>query len=126
MTGFNTLLVQQEHNGVTVLTINRPKKLNALNNEVLDELSVAFQKIKADAAVKGVIVTGAGSKAFVAGADISELQDYDEQSGRMASEKGHQVFQLIESQPKPVIAAVDGYALGGGAELAMACHLRIA
>lgn len=126
MPDFETLLFQQVGSGAALLTINRPKKLNALNDKVFDDLSEVFQKIGSDDAVKGIIITGAGNKAFAAGADIKELQQMDEQAGRAASRKGQQVFQLIEDQRKPVIAAVDGYALGGGAELAMACHLRIA
>lgn len=126
MPDFETLLLQQDDNGVVQLTINRPKELNALNNKALDELSEAFQQMGSDQSVKGIIVTGAGDKAFVAGADIKELKNLDKETGQTASRKGQQVFQQIEDQRKPVIAAVDGYALGGGAELAMACHLRIA
>jgi enoyl-CoA hydratase len=123
---YDLLKYQCDERGIAVITINRPKKLNALNEKVLDELSDAVQKISADDEVKGVIITGAGDKAFAAGADIKELQALDEQGGREASQKGQQVFQTIEDLRKPVIAAVNGYALGGGAELAMACHLRIA
>lgn len=123
---YNTIISETNDQGITTLTINRPKKLNALNDEVLNELADFFKGIQVDDEVKSIIVTGAGEKAFVAGADIKELRELDDYSGRMASQKGQQIFQLIEDTRKPVIAAVNGYALGGGAELAMACHLRIA
>lgn len=126
MKDYKTLLIQRNSNGIAALTINRPKKLNALNDLVLNELSNVFEAIKTDSDIRGIIVEGAGDKAFVAGADISELQEFGEQSGRESSLKGQQVFQQIEDLPKPVIAAVDGYALGGGCELAMACHMRFA
>lgn len=124
--GFNTILFDTDEIGIATITINRPKKLNALNEEVLDELDELFKKIQGDKNIKGILITGAGDKAFVAGADIKELRELNEKSGRRASRKGQQVFQSIENTLKPVIAAVNGYALGGGAELAMACHLRIA
>lgn len=123
---YNTLLYDVNDRGVAYITINRPEKLNALNREVLNELAEAFQKVAVDSQVQGVILTGAGEKAFVAGADIKELSSLNELTGRMASQKGQQIFQSIEDTRKPVIAVVHGYALGGGAELAMACHLRIA
>lgn len=124
--GFNTLLLETADSGITTIIINRPDKLNALNNEVLNELADAFKEVQVSKDITGVILTGAGEKAFVAGADIGELRELNNRSGRMASQKGQQIFQLIEDTRKPVIAAVNGYALGGGAELAMACHLRIA
>lgn len=108
------------------MTVNRPDKLNALNDEVLNELTEAFKSIHIDGDIRGVILTGAGEKAFVAGADIKELNTLDERSGRMKSQKGQQIFQSIEDTRKPVIALVNGYALGGGTELALACHLRLA
>lgn len=123
---YNTITLAIDERGIATVTINRPKKLNALNDEVLNELADVFKAIQVNDDVKGVIVTGAGDKAFVAGADIKELRELDNRSGRMASQKGQQIFQLIEDTRKPVIAAVNGFALGGGAELAMACHLRIA
>jgi enoyl-CoA hydratase len=123
---FKTLEYNIDDHDVATVTINRPDKLNALNEEVLDELAEVFKQLSVDPNVKGVILTGAGDKAFVAGADIKELQNLDEQLGRMSSQKGQQIFQSVEDMRKPVIAAVNGYALGGGAELAMACHLRIA
>lgn len=123
---FKTLTIETDDSGIAVLTINRPDKLNALNDEVLNELADVFKQIQVDNEIKGVLLTGAGDKAFVAGADIKELSELDERSGRMTSQKGQQIFQVIEDTRKPVIAVVNGYALGGGSELAMACHLRIA
>ncbi|MDQ3535049.1 MAG: enoyl-CoA hydratase-related protein [Bacteroidota bacterium] len=113
-------------NGILRLTINRPDKMNALNLKTIQELREAFQMIYDDKTIKGVIITGAGEKAFVAGADIKEIASLNEVNGRKFAENGQEVFFLIESCPKPVIAAIDGYALGGGCELAMACHIRIA
>ena len=123
---FETLLFTVDDDGISTLVINRPDKLNALNNLVLDELQKAFRYVRENSAVKGVIITGHGEKAFVAGADIKELSVLDTKSGRKASEKGQDIFNYIEETPKPVIALVNGYALGGGTELAMACHIRIA
>lgn len=123
---FNKLLFDVEDSGIATLTINRPDKLNALNDEVLNELAEIFKSINIEEEVKGVIVTGAGDKAFVAGADIKELNGLDERSGRMQSQKGQQIFQAIEDTRKPIVALVNGYALGGGTELALACHLRLA
>ncbi|MDX1666974.1 MAG: enoyl-CoA hydratase/isomerase family protein [Saprospiraceae bacterium] len=123
---YKTLLFEVDNRGIATLTINRPDKLNALNDEVLDELAEVFQSINIDKQINGVILTGAGDKAFVAGADIRELSNLDERSGRMKSQKGQQIFQSIEDTRKPVIALVNGYALGGGTELALACHIRLA
>lgn len=123
---YETLLYKLDEQGVANVTVNRPDKLNALNDDVLNELAEVFKKINTDDSVRGCILTGAGDKAFVAGADIKELRGLDEQHGRMNSQKGQQIFQSIEDTRKPVIALVNGYALGGGAELAMACHLRVA
>jgi len=123
---YKTIIFEKDDHGVATVTINRPDKLNALNDEVLNELADVFKAIQIDEDIAAVIVTGSGKKAFVAGADIKELRELDDRSGRMASQKGQQIFQLIEDTRKLVIAAVNGYALGGGAELAMACHLRIA
>ena len=108
------------------ITLNRPEKLNALNNEVLRTLDVIFAELEHDAEVGVVVVTGAGEKAFVAGADIAELKSLDAARARVQALLGQAVFQRIESMPKPVIAAVNGFALGGGCELALACHIRIA
>ena len=112
--------------GIARLTVNRPDKLNALNAIVIAELADAVTRIETDAAVRGVIVTGAGTKAFVAGADIAELTEQNPTTGRNRALTGQQVFRRLERCGKPVIAAVNGFALGGGCELAMACHLRIA
>lgn len=123
---YSTISFELNDKGVATVTVNRPKKLNALNDQVLNELAEVFKKIHIDSDIKGVMLTGAGDKAFVAGADIKELAELDSRSGRMTSQKGQQIFQLIEDTRKPVVALVNGYALGGGAELAMACHMRIA
>jgi enoyl-CoA hydratase len=112
--------------GICRITVNRPDKLNALNAIVIAELGDAVTRIETDSAVRGVIVTGAGSKAFVAGADINELTEQGATGGRARSVLGQQVFRRLEQCGKPVIAAVNGFALGGGCELAMACHLRVA
>lgn len=112
--------------GIAYLTINRPDKLNALNIETIEEIKAAFQNIYDDPTIHGVIITGAGEKAFVAGADISEIAQLSELNGRKFAENGQEVFSMIENCHKPVIALVNGFALGGGCELAMACHMRIA
>lgn len=124
---FENILLSFE-DGVLTATINRPKSLNALNQAVLTELRHLFSTHAPSLdGLKGIILTGAGEKAFVAGADISEFLALEGQSGGMAMAKnGHDIFFLIENFPKPVIAAVNGFALGGGCELAMACHMRIA
>lgn len=122
---FDTLLIEVDDSGICTLTINRPDKLNALNAKVLDELSEAVDVIKENYKVKALVITGAGDKAFVAGADIKELSALDPVSGEKVSKKGQSIFQKIEDLTIPVIAAVNGYALGGGCELALACHLRI-
>jgi enoyl-CoA hydratase len=108
------------------ITLQRPEKLNALNNEVLKELEQAFASLEFDDQVGAVVLTGSGEKAFVAGADIAELASLDTASARRQALAGQAVFERIESFPKPVIAAVNGFALGGGCELALACHIRIA
>ena len=111
---------------VAVVTLNRPDKLNALNAKTLDELREIFTQLSADENVSVIILTGSGEKAFVAGADISELNQLDMISGKAFAENGQEVFNLIANMNKPVIAAVNGFALGGGCELAMACHIRLA
>ena len=111
---------------LAIVTIDRQDKLNALNAEVVTEIGEAFDGIRDDDSVRGVILTGAGEKAFVAGADISELATMNSMTGVAVSRLGQDVFRAIELFPKPVIAAVGGYALGGGCELALACHIRIA
>jgi len=122
---FQTLVTRIEE-GVCLVTINRPEKLNALNAQVKAELRALFLALQNDPGVAGVVLTGAGEKSFVAGTDIGELTTLDEESGREFSRGGQAVFDLIEGLGKPVIAAVNGYALGGGCELALACHIRIA
>ena len=111
---------------LAIVTVNREEKLNALNAEVFMELGSAMDSLRHDDEVRGVIITGAGEKAFVAGADIGELARMDALSGVQVSRTGQGVFRSIERFPKPVLAAVGGFALGGGCELALACHLRIA
>jgi len=122
---FDNLLLDRD-GAVAVLTINRPQVLNALNAPTLDELRRAALELKHDAAVRAVIVTGAGEKAFVAGADINELAVQRPVQGKEHARRGQHVFDLIEHMGKPVIAAINGYALGGGCELALACTLRVA
>lgn len=112
--------------GIARVTIDRPDKLNALNVTVISELADAVTRIETDAAVRGVILTGSGQKAFVAGADITELAGQGPIDGKARSVLGQSVFRRLELSGKPVIAAVNGFALGGGCELAMACHIRIA
>src|SRR5436190_6488466 len=122
---FENLLV--EHDGpVALVTINRPRVLNALNSATLDELRRVALELKQDDAVRAIVLTGAGEKAFVAGADINELAMQTPSSGREHALAGQHVFDLIENLGKPVIAAINGFALGGGCELAMACTLRFA
>jgi enoyl-CoA hydratase len=122
---YRTLLLDNR-DGIVTLTINRPEKLNALNGEVKKELRGAIESLGNDRAVSVVILTGAGDKAFVAGTDIEELSGLERETGRAFSAGGQELFDRIEHLAKPVIAAVNGYALGGGNELALACHLRIA
>lgn len=120
-----TLLTQLE-NGILTVTVNRPDKLNALNNTVFEELDALLNDIYRNPDIYGVIITGAGPKAFVAGADITEFMSLSNQEGGSLAKRGQDVFMRIENCRKPVIAAVNGFALGGGCELAMACHIRIA
>jgi enoyl-CoA hydratase len=122
---YSTLLFDLA-DGIARITINRPDKLNALNASVIGELADAAGRVEADADVRGVLLTGAGTKAFVAGADIAELAGQSPFEGKQRSMAGQQMMRRLERCGKPVIAAVNGFALGGGCELAMACHLRIA
>jgi enoyl-CoA hydratase/carnithine racemase len=119
-------LLYVTRDSIATITVNRPAVRNALSVATVSELGAAFEEAKADPAVRVVILTGAGDKAFAAGADISEIAELDEVSGAEFSRRGQAVFDSIEALGKPVIAAVNGYALGGGCELAMACTLRIA
>lgn len=123
---YPTLLIETDADGIAVVTINRPDKLNALNAQVFADLEALLAAIRADAAIRAVVLTGAGPKAFVAGADIGELAEVDAAAGAALAARGQAVFRALERLPIPVIAAVNGFALGGGCELAMACHLRLA
>lgn len=114
------------NDGVATLTVNRPDKLNALNDQVVSQLHQAAQLLKDDREVRGVILTGAGPKAFIAGADIADLAKQGVLQGRERSLSGQKMLRAFEAMGKPVLAAVNGYCLGGGCELAMACHIRIA
>jgi len=119
--------IRMEWDGeIAVVTIDRQEKLNALNADVIRELAEVFESLASDGAVRAVILTGAGGRAFVAGADITELARMDSLEAVRVSREGQRVMERIERGPKPVVAAVGGYALGGGCELALACHLRIA
>jgi enoyl-CoA hydratase len=122
---FENLLIERD-GGVALLTVNRPKVLNALNMQTLDELRRAILDLKRDDSIRVVILTGAGEKSFVAGADINELATQTPTSGRDHAMSGQHILDLIEHMGKPVIAAINGFALGGGCELAMACTIRVA
>ncbi|MEA4902078.1 enoyl-CoA hydratase-related protein [Desulfitobacterium sp.] len=119
-------LILEYHDHIALLKINRPKALNALNGETLKELSQAFALIADDTNIRVVLLTGSGEKAFVAGADIAQMSSMNSQQARRFSQLGHNVMNQIENLPQPVIAAVNGFALGGGTELAMSCDLRLA
>ena len=121
-----TTLLFDVAGGIARVTVNRPDKLNALNATVFTELADAIGRIASDDAIRGVIVTGAGAKAFVAGADIGEIGGQGALDGKARALRGQRIFRRLERCGKPVIAAVNGFALGGGCELAMACHLRVA
>ncbi len=114
-------------NNIALIKICREKQLNALNQAVLDELSLVLNDVQINSSVKAVIITGQGEKSFVAGADIKEFQNFSKEEGRLLAQNGqHNVFDKIENFSKPVIAAINGYALGGGLELALSCHIRVA
>jgi len=119
-------LILADRGAVRVVTVNRPDKLNALNAATLDALHAAFDDAAQDAGVRVVVLTGAGPKAFVAGADIAEMSGLSAVQGRDFSLRGQRMMRRVEKMPKPVIAMVNGFALGGGLELAMCCHLRVA
>jgi enoyl-CoA hydratase len=122
---FENLLIERD-GAVAIITFNRPKVLNALNTQTLTELANAIAAFKADAGVRAVVITGSGEKSFVAGADINELAVQTPIEGKEHARRGQAIFDAIEQMGKPVIAAINGYALGGGCELALACTLRIA
>ncbi len=122
----NHVILIADHASVRTITVNRPDKLNALNQDTMRTLDQAFQDAANADDVRVVVLTGAGPKAFVAGADIAEMRDLSAMQGREFSLLGQQLMRRIERMPKPVIAMINGFALGGGLELAMACHLRIA
>ncbi|HEY5367845.1 MAG TPA: enoyl-CoA hydratase-related protein [Hanamia sp.] len=122
---YSTINTESE-DGIFTITINRPDKLNALNKKVLDELDVVMDSVYHDDKIKGVIITGAGEKAFVAGADIAEFISVADDKGAAFAKRGQDIFFKIENCHKPVVAAVNGFALGGGCELAMSCHFRLA
>lgn len=123
---YNNLEISTEDK-IGLITINRPKALNALNKETIEELSNAFGELETNKDIRVIILTGSGEKAFVAGADIKEFKDFDGKQGQQLAQVGQTIlFNKIENLKKPVIAAVNGYALGGGLELAMSCHFRIA
>lgn len=122
---FQTLLTSLE-NHIFIITINRPDKLNAINKTVMSELDVAMDEVYHNPEIRSAVITGAGSKAFAAGADISEFIGLTADEGKNIAQKGQDVCMKIENSAKPVVAAVNGFALGGGHELAMACHFRIA
>ena len=119
-------ILRSDREGVAFVTVNRPDKLNALNNATIGELQHCFEALAAEATVRAVIVTGAGEKAFVAGADISELAQQTPLQARPLALRGQKLMNTVENCPKPVVAAINGFAFGGGFELALACHLRTA
>ncbi len=121
------LILTEKKSKIAVVTINRPKQLNALNGDTIAALSHEMQSLEADASVRAIILTGSGDKSFVAGADIKEFANYSVEEGKELARKGHEtLFNLVENLKTPVIAAVNGFALGGGLELAMSCHFRVA
>ena len=122
---YQTLLISLE-NGIYTITINRPDKLNALNKDVFTDLNTALDEIEKNPEIKSVIITGAGPKAFVAGADISEFNSLNKEQAKALAKRGQDIFARIENSSKPIVAAVNGFALGGGCELAMSCHFRVA
>ncbi len=121
-----TTLLSTIENGIYIITINRPDKLNALNKDVFTDLNNAVTEIESNVEIKSAIITGAGAKAFVAGADISEFGSLDKNAAMALAKRGQDIFARIENCAKPIVAAVNGFALGGGCELAMACHFRVA
>ena len=126
MDTYTNLLAETRPDGIMLLTVNRPAQHNALNKVTLDELSAALTAAREEATVKAVLLTGTGPKAFIAGADITEFVGMSADDSQAFAERGQQVLGQLETLPKPVLAAINGFALGGGCEVAMACHLRVA
>jgi enoyl-CoA hydratase len=122
----DTVLIEREPDGIAVITLNRPDKLNALNADTVRRLDGVLRDAREDAGIRVIILTGAGEKAFVAGADIDELSRMGPIDGVAVSREGQATFRMMEMMPKPVIGAINGFALGGGLELALACHIRVA
>lgn len=125
-TQFENLLIEKKSQGIAILKVNRPRALNALNSATLKELRLALMELSADPEVRVILFTGEGDKAFIAGADIAEMKDLSPGDGVGFAQTGHEVAKLLETMPKPVIAAVNGFALGGGTEMALACDFIIA
>jgi enoyl-CoA hydratase len=123
---YSHLAFEPAPDGIVLLTVRRPEKLNALNRETMNELDDAFRRTESDPSVRGLIITGAGEKAFVAGADISELAALDPVAARELTLRGQSIFRRLETMGKPSVAAINGYAMGGGLELALCCTLRVA
>jgi len=123
---FANLLYSVDDEGVAVVTLNRPEQLNALNAQLVEDLEGVVEQARADAGVRAVVITGAGEKAFAAGADIAEFAGMDARDAHRLSARGQALLSSLEAMSKPVVAAVNGFALGGGCELALACHLRVA
>src|SRR4029079_19173202 len=122
---YKTLLTSLEK-GIFTVTVNRPDKMNALNKDVMSDLDSAANEIESNPEIKAAIITGSGEKAFVAGADISEFFGLNNEEGKALAKRGQDIYFRIENCTKPIVAAVNGFALGGGCELAMACHFRVA
>ncbi|MGZ3920958.1 MAG: enoyl-CoA hydratase/isomerase family protein, partial [Bacteroidia bacterium] len=126
MVATSEYILSEVKNGVLVITVNRPDKLNALNKQTIEELHETLVEAENESDIRAIILTGAGEKAFVAGADIAEFANFSVEQGKQLSSIGHfKIFNFIENYSKPIIAAVNGFALGGGLELAMACHIRV-
>ena len=123
---YSNIRFDVDSDGVALVTVNRPEKLNALNRDTMSELADAFTRVRDDAAIRALIVTGAGEKAFVAGADINELAVLSPIEAQAVALRGQAIFRALETVPKPTVAAVNGFALGGGLELAMSCAIRVA
>lgn len=121
-----TNLILEQNGAIAILTINRPKALNALNADTLTELSTVLDELGRDSSVKVIILTGSGEKAFVAGADIAQMKEFNTLEARHFGQLGHKTYRKLELMSQPVIAAINGFALGGGCELAMACDIRLA